>query len=102
MLLTPTTNTPAPALGVLDADADLDAEGWTRRIFDHCSFTPLLNATGTPGISLPLAQSTGGLPIGIQLAGPMCSEDLLLRLSAQLENALPWAGRRPPIHAANR
>ncbi|GAA3964683.1 amidase [Gordonia caeni] len=101
VLLTPTTNTPAPKLGHLDANADLDAAGWTRRIFETCSFTPLLNATGTPGISLPVAMSDTGLPIGVQLAGPMCAEGLLLRVAAQLETALPWADRQPAIHVTS-
>ncbi len=64
VLLTPTTNHPAMELGYLDANADLDALSWTRRIFDAFSFTPLFNTTGTPAISLPLAESREGLPIG--------------------------------------
>lgn len=99
LLLTPTMNTTAPLLGHLDANADLSSLEWTTWIFDNCSFTPLFNQTGTPAISLPLAQSTQGLPIGVQLAGPACSEALLLRVAAQLEAAMPWADRRPAIHA---
>lgn len=98
VLLTPTTNSPSVPLGQLDANADLTAAEWTRQIFDTCSFTPLFNATGTPAISLPLAQSAKGLPIGVQFAGPMCSEAMLLRVAAQLEKALPWADRRPGVH----
>ncbi|WP_163376566.1 amidase family protein [Dietzia sp. Alg238-R159] len=98
VLLTPTTNHPAMELGYLDANADLDALGWTRRIFESFSFTPLFNTTGTPAISLPLAESRGGLPIGVQLAGRMSSESMLLRLASQLESALPWAERRPGVH----
>ncbi len=98
VLLTPTTNHPAMELGYLDADADLDAMGWTQRIFDAFSFTPLFNTTGTPAISLPLAESSQGLPIGVQLAGPMCSESMLIRLASQLETAMPWADRRPGVH----
>lgn len=101
VLLTPTTNHPAMELGYLDANADLDALGWTRRIFEAFSFTPLFNTTGTPAISLPLAESRGGLPIGVQLAGPMCSESMLVRLAAQLETAMPWASRRPGVHVSN-
>lgn len=98
VLLTPTTNSPSVPLGQLNANADLTAAEWTEQIFDTCSFTPLFNATGTPAISLPLAQSSAGLPIGVQLAGPMCSEAMLLRVAAQLEKAVPWAGRRPGVH----
>ncbi|MBB1036416.1 amidase family protein [Dietzia natronolimnaea] len=98
ILLTPTTNHPAMPLGYLDANADLDAFGWTCRIFEAFSFTPLFNTTGTPAISLPLGQSKGGLPIGVQVAGPMCSESMLIRVAAQLEAAMPWAARRPGVH----
>lgn len=99
-LLTPTTNTPAVKLGYLDANADMSAAEWTKHIFDTCSFTPLFNSTGTPAISLPLGQSSQGLPIGVQLAGPMNSESMLLRVAAQLETAMPWADRRPGVHAS--
>lgn len=99
LLLTPTMNTPAPLLGHLDSNADLSSLEWTKWIFDNCSFTPLFNQTGTPAISLPLAQSSQGLPIGVQIAGPACSEALLLRVAAQLEEAMPWADRRPTVYA---
>lgn len=99
ILLTPTSNTAALPLGFLDAnDANLDAEGWTSKLFANCSFTPLFNVTGTPAISLPLGRTTSGLPIGVQLAGPMCSEDVLIRVASQLEEAMPWAGLRPSVH----
>jgi amidase len=100
VLLVPTTNTPPLPLGYLDADADIGHEAWIRRIFDVMSFTPLFNVTGAPAISLPLASTRSGLPIGVQLAADLCGESTLLALAGQLERALPWAGRRPPVHAA--
>ena len=64
------------------------------------SFLPAFNATGQPAISLPLHMSEGGLPIGMQLVGGFGQESLLLRLAGQLEEAVPWDGRTPPIHVS--
>jgi amidase len=70
-------------------DASLDADGWTRRVFGVCPFTPTFNCTGTPAISLPLGWASDGLPIGVQLSVPMCEEAALIRVGAQLEEAMP-------------
>jgi amidase len=61
--------------------------------------TQLFNQTGQPAVSLPLAQSEDGLPIGVQLAAGFGREDLLIRLAAQLEAAHPWHTRRPNVGA---
>lgn len=100
VLLTPTTSTPPIPLGHLDADdASLSAREWYDRIFDYGSFTALFNVTGMPAISLPPAESAAGLPIGIQFAGRHGDEATLLALAGDLERAMPWADRRPAVHA---
>lgn len=66
------------------------------------AFTLPFNVTGQPAISLPLHWNAAGLPIGIQLVAKMGGEDLLLALSAQLEQAQPWAHRYPAPLTASR
>jgi amidase len=63
------------------------------------TFCPPFDVTGQPAISLPLHWNDDGLPIGVQLVAAYGREDVLLRVAAQLEQAAPWADRRPPIHA---
>jgi amidase len=100
VLLTPTLGRLPLPLGVYDPTASVDL----REIFTSWgaleSFCPVFNATGQPALSLPLHHSREGLPIGMQLVAASGGESTLLRVAAQLEQAAPWAARRPPIHVA--
>ncbi|PCI34242.1 MAG: amidase [Alphaproteobacteria bacterium] len=101
ILATPVMARAPQDLGYLNADQDgWTAQSWTNHIFDFAPFTPLFNTTGQPAISLPLGQSPEGLPIGIQFVAAYGKEDLLFRLAGQLEEAAPWAGRRPTVFAS--
>jgi amidase len=98
VLVTPTVATPPPPLGTLNQnDPNLDPRGWLNKLFALIPFTPLFNMTGQPAISLPLGQSSEGLPIGVQFVARYGDEATLFRLAAQLEQALPWAARHPSI-----
>lgn len=59
--------------------------------------SPLANLSGQPAISLPLHHDDAFGPVGVQLVGRPWDEAGLLRLAAQLEEAAPWEGRRPPL-----
>jgi amidase len=101
VLLTPTTCAPNMPLGHLDAnDPTLDARGWYDKIFSFAGFTAMANVTGIPAISLPLATSTEGWPIGMQLATGYAGEATLIALAGDLERAAGWADRRPGVFAA--
>jgi Asp-tRNA(Asn)/Glu-tRNA(Gln) amidotransferase A subunit family amidase len=84
VLLTPTLTYPAPKIGAIGQDVDTASD----EFLDWLSFTHPFNGTGQPAISLPLATSKAGLPIGIQLVGRPRDEYSILSLGAQLETTL--------------
>jgi amidase len=66
-----------------------------RRSGHFTPFTAVCNITGLPAISLPMFQDDDGLPLAVQLIGRPLGEGVLLAVASQLEQALPWADRRP-------
>jgi amidase len=101
LFLCPTAPTAATASGTPDMDdpAIETAEAWIDRVFSLSPFTPVANLTGQPSVSLPLGETQDGLPLGVMLTAQMLRDDVLLHVAAQLEQALPWAGRTPAICA---
>jgi amidase len=97
-LLTPALAERPLPLGTLDTAAPDPMSTFTRSGL-FTPFTPVFNASGQPGISLPLYQGEDGLPLGVQLVGRPAGEAQLLALATQLETALPWAARRPSMVA---
>jgi amidase len=96
LLLTPTLGAPPPELGWFTAEGP---EGEGRRVVSFIPYTAQFNMTGQPAVTLPLHWTPGGLPVGVQLVAAYGREDLLVRVASQLEQAAPWAERRPQVHA---
>jgi len=98
--LTPTLAQPPLEIGALEPGEGEQPVTMLAKAGEWIPFTPPINVTGQPAISLPLHHSDAGLPIGVHLVGPHGGEELLLSLSAQLEAARPWADRRPAVSAS--
>ena len=98
LLLTPTIPEPPLVLGQFASTAE-NPLGALFRAAQVVPFVAPFNTTGQPAVSLPVHQSDQHLPIGVQLVGAYGREDLLVRIASQLEQAAPWADRRPPSHA---
>jgi amidase len=97
ILVTPTMSIEPPVAGTVLAEAHAHPEGPPAAALAMVAFTALYNITGQPAVSLPLHWSDSGLPIGVQIVGGPWQESLLIRLASQLEEALPWAPRRPAM-----
>jgi amidase len=81
-------------IGAVNVEETDLTKAWAP-IAAYVPFTALQNITGQPAISLPLAWSKSGLPIGVQFVGRFGEEHLLLQLAAQIEKAEPFM-KRPP------
>ncbi len=97
LLLLPTITDLTPRLGEMHADLSPEELAALRRRLGW--LTPPWNITGQPAISLPLARSGFGLPIGIQLVAAPGREDLLIEVARSLERMADWSRSRPPAHA---
>ena len=100
--LSPTTARVAEPWGLYNLGRrDVTMDDLVETIFrGPCQFTLPHNILGVPAISLPLAMHSSGLPIGVQLGATPAAEHIVLQLAAALEQAMPWAGRVPPLHAS--
>ena len=90
--LTSTLPVTVPELGVIDTTN-------IESVFAHAGrfseLTAVFNVTGQPAASIPAGFDDNGLPVGIQIVGRHCSEEMLLQLAAQLETAAPWPTLAP-------
>jgi amidase len=95
--ITPVLATPPMKIGAVNVEETDLMKAWAP-IATYVPFTALQNITGQPAISLPLAWSKAGLPIGVQFVGRFGEEHVLLQLAAQIERAEPWSNKRPAVY----
>jgi amidase len=96
VLVTPTMAVQPPEVGSWRGPDD-DPTSGLLNCYPMAVFTSIFNVTGLPAISLPVHQTEGGLPVGVQVVAPPWREDLLLQLGSQLEVSLPWSDRHPAL-----
>ena len=93
VLLSPTIARTGLPLGEVRMDGSL--EQYEEALAPMIPFTAVCNATGVPAMSVPLAWTGEGLPIGLHFVGRFGAEEMLLSLAAQLEQVRPWRESRP-------
>jgi amidase len=95
VLLTPTSPILPPKAGSILETQHATPEAPVPEVVASVSLTAFANVSGLPAVSLPLHRNDDGVPVGVQLTAGPWQEATLIRLSAQLEQALPWSGHRP-------
>lgn len=94
LLLSPSLAVPAFKIG--EEPEMIGGKAVPHRLWGFTPFSYLFNLTGNPAASVPAGFSGSGLPIGLQIVGNMRDEETVLAASAALEEANPWAAKRPP------
>ncbi|MEC9329034.1 MAG: amidase family protein, partial [Pseudomonadota bacterium] len=94
LLLTPATAVTAFATNQVAPDPD------ARTVEDMLAWTPFsfpFNASGNPAASVPCGFTSAGLPVGLQIVGPLHNDSLVLRGAASFERVRPWIDARPDL-----
>jgi len=89
VLLCPVGPTPAFKLGEKTADP--------LQMYLADIYTNSVNLAGLPGIAIPTGLSQEGLPIGMQLVGPVFSEQMLFRAARMYETISQQGRLTPPL-----
>ena len=92
LLLTPTVAVPAMAVG-----QDLSDPAREKEWIDWTPFSYPFNLTRQPAGSVPCGLTRDGLPIGLQIVGPLYADGLVLRAMRAFEKSYP--APRPPLAA---
>jgi aspartyl-tRNA(Asn)/glutamyl-tRNA(Gln) amidotransferase subunit A len=87
--------TPMMPVQALPVGQDLNDPGAETSWVDWSPFSYPFNMTRQPACSIPCGLTGAGLPIGLQIVGPLYAEDRVLRAARAFETTQPE--RRPPL-----
>jgi len=94
VVVTPGTATGPPRIGAYQRRGAV----WTLlAVAQRVPYQQIWNLTGQPAAAVPWDFDGDGLPMSVQLVGRPYDEATLLSLAAQIEEARPWAHRRPAV-----
>jgi amidase len=94
LVMTPMFTRRAPHVGKYEGRSALIALNGSIRFVPYCG---AFNHTGQPAASVPAGFTADGFPLAVQLVAKPEQEPVLLAVAAQLETALGWPDRRPPL-----
>jgi aspartyl-tRNA(Asn)/glutamyl-tRNA(Gln) amidotransferase subunit A len=93
VIITPTTPIAPPLLADVNKDIASSIAIGSRSLRNTSPF----NVYGWPTVSVPCGFTSSGLPIGLQISGPLGADATVLRLAHAYEAATPWHTRRPTV-----
>lgn len=96
LFLCPTLGLPPVKLGEIDMMTS-DVGNYLRLMGLYLPYAGYANMTGQPSMSVPLYWNSENLPIGSMFTARYGDEATLFRLAGELEQARPWAGKRPTL-----
>jgi amidase len=85
--------TPTLTLLPIEVHAPQARPGVTDEATRFSAILRVFSITGQPAISLPLAQTADGIPVGVQIVGPPGRDDLVLSVAGELERAVGFRPR---------
>jgi amidase len=94
VVVTPMFTRRPPRIGEYEGTSALRSLNGSIRFVPYCG---VYNHTGQPAASVPAGFTPDEFPLAVQLIAPPRGEPVLLSLATQLEGAIGWADRRPPL-----
>jgi amidase len=79
-----------------ESGAPVEVDGQGTSYWQVAGVLPVCNLTGQPALAVPAGRDDSGLPIGVQIVGPLWSEPRLLDIAGALEEAGILPGFTPP------